>query len=152
MTDVCHTAPVSGAPGFRLVDVEERDLLAVVKVHGVAFPGFFLSQLGAVFLHAMYFSFYLRQEKMFLAIKDEAGAVVGFAVGGGVLSASELVRRFILEPRLLTAWLRAVFGLSPGNLGRILGRYRKVRATSRVRSAKCWLHSIAVLPEFQGAP
>jgi ribosomal protein S18 acetylase RimI-like enzyme len=57
------------------------DISDVVRVHLDAFPGFFLSELGAPFLRVMYKSFLMDANGVFVVHRSEKGELDGFAVG-----------------------------------------------------------------------
>ena len=54
--------------------------MAVAKVHEIAFPGFFLTNLGYEFLRELYSGFLSRSSGVLLVAED-AGEVVGFVAG-----------------------------------------------------------------------
>jgi ribosomal protein S18 acetylase RimI-like enzyme len=56
------------------------DVIAVAKIHSVAFPNFFLTTLGDRFLRELYSGFLNHSSGIFF-VADEAGNVVGFVAG-----------------------------------------------------------------------
>lgn len=58
----------------------EADLEHMVAVHMAAFPGFFLTQLGAAFLHELYRGF-IRDPKGICLVAERHDEVLGFLAG-----------------------------------------------------------------------
>lgn len=56
------------------------DVIAVAKVHEIAFPGFFLTNLGCGFLRELYSGF-LSHSSGVIFVAEDAGEVVGFIAG-----------------------------------------------------------------------
>jgi ribosomal protein S18 acetylase RimI-like enzyme len=56
------------------------DVIAVARIHAVAFPNFFLTTLGDRFLRELYSGFLNHSSGIFF-VADEAGTVVGFVAG-----------------------------------------------------------------------
>lgn len=57
------------------------DLPMVARVHGKAFRGFFLDQMGAPFLRQYYATVLAYQQGLSIVAVDQAGDIVGFAAG-----------------------------------------------------------------------
>lgn len=68
-------------PSYRVRDAVVGDLPDVVRVHRIAFKGFFLDRMGPRFLRAYYESILEYDAAIFLVDVDETDELDGFAVG-----------------------------------------------------------------------
>ena len=121
---------------FALRPLSSQDLESVVSLHLRAFPGFFLSFLGARFLREFYFSFLVDPTGRGFVAEDRSGDIIGVVVGSldpegyfrkllkrrwwafCAASLDALIRR----PRVFPRLLRALFyrGDSPSGKKRAL--------------------------------
>ena len=121
-------------------------LSGMVGVHNVAFPGFYLTQMGPAFLRG-YYSSVLSYSKRIALVAVQDGTVIGFAVG-------------FVEPESFYAHFRAnrtrllpaiVIGLlhRPGLIVRTLQNARRVQHV-RHEESEAELSSIAVDSSARG--
>jgi GNAT superfamily N-acetyltransferase len=103
----------------------DADLVEVVKIHQIAFPGFFMTQMGKGFL-LFYYRFCLRfPYSLNWVCEDSNGELVGFVVGFGqpsqfyaALSKSRrnallpIISAFLCNPQLIPRFL---YNLKRGN-------------------------------------
>jgi GNAT superfamily N-acetyltransferase len=105
------------------------DLRSVAQVHCVAFQGFFLDQMGLIFLRAYYKVVLRYQDSIALVAEDADGRIAGFAIG--------FVNPTGFYAFLKSEWLRlvagAVIGLlrRPQLLGRVLMNRSRVSNNSK---------------------
>jgi ribosomal protein S18 acetylase RimI-like enzyme len=134
---------------YRTEKLSKAHLPEVVSVHQEAFPGFFLSALGARFLSEFYRSFVTDDlGSGFVAINDPSGQVLGFVVGptNPIGYFGRLVRR---------RWWAFAFAsaqaalLNPSCVPRLL-RALSYRGEPPVGKPRALLSSIAVSPRAQG--
>lgn len=88
---------------------DSSDIAEVAKLHGHAFPNFFLTSLGFSFLEELYTGFLSHPSGIFLVAKEE-GRIVGFATGTSTPNFffSDLRRRrqFVFVRKALPSILR----------------------------------------------
>ncbi len=63
-----------------IIKVKEDDLDAVVEIHLLSFPGFFLSKIGPSFLKC-YYREIITYEGGHLLAAQNAGSIIGFVAG-----------------------------------------------------------------------
>lgn len=66
---------------FHIIEGKTHHVDQIVRVHLLAFPGFFLSQLGPFFLRTYYRSIVKSNDAISLVLTDLSGEVIGFCVG-----------------------------------------------------------------------
>ncbi|MHB8868333.1 MAG: GNAT family N-acetyltransferase [Thermoleophilia bacterium] len=129
-----------------------NDLAAVAHIHIVAFPGFFLTQLGYRFVREYYRLVYEYDDGILIVARD-GGTPSGFAAG--FLDPPRFHRFMIAHSgRLATLALMAVLA-RPSLLASCAKAVRRVAQASRTTSFQppapfVELSSIAVLPSSQG--
>jgi GNAT superfamily N-acetyltransferase len=137
------------AQDFVIGIVSAGDLNAIVDVHMAAFPGFFLTELGAAFVRQMYLGFLADPAAVFLAARHR-GAVAGFAVGfigGGHGHRRVALRR---APALALAVLPALARRPVFLASRLVAKLLCTDGTPATPLDAIMLRSIAVQPRFQG--
>jgi len=120
------------------------DLDSLVAIHNAAFPGFFLTFLGADFLKLLYASIHSDAEgHVFVAESDNH--LVGFVAG--VRNQGRFFRRLIRRRAIAfaVASLPAVIR-KPGVVGRLFRALGRPAAATQSASAAC-LMSLAVQPQ-----
>lgn len=129
----------------------EADLESLVAIHIDAFPGFFLTKMGRVFLKRYYYGYLEMQETLLVAVGGD-NRVIGFVAGlkdseGYYLNMKKHCYRFVF-PVILAA---VNFDLLVTVIRRILSILR----SNKVNEEQCApdgfheLTSIAVLPVFR---
>lgn len=128
---------------------EIKDLNQVVNIHIAAFPGFFLTSLGPLFLMAMYRAFLLNSGGVFVVeeVKDE---IHGFAVG--ILKSAGRDRKLALKflPVFLIALIPGVLRNPVNVLRRIWKQLFSVGIQLEIPGGSIVLRSIGVLPDKRG--
>lgn len=137
--------PVSASPV--LTPMRGAHVAQAVRVHLSAFPGFFLTQLGAPFLRAYYASA-LRDPSCVAFVAVDAGRVRGVAVGstapGGFYRRLLASRWWLFGLAALPAVMR-----DPRVVRRVLRALRKP-GEAAVPEGVAGLFSLAVAPDAQG--
>jgi len=152
--------------------MEKKHLSAVITIHQIAFPGYFLTELGRPFLRAMY-GWYVHHHDAIAHVALADGRVIGFVTGtaNGLTYRRSLIQERWLPMSGALVWrflTRPLWSLS------MIGRRRKdlVQAVKILSERWSWavrqaaqsigqqkagsaipeasLLSIAVLPEVQG--
>jgi ubiquinone/menaquinone biosynthesis C-methylase UbiE/ribosomal protein S18 acetylase RimI-like enzyme len=124
------------------------DVDAVVRVHLAAFPGFFLSFLGARFLSLMYRELQNQIDGVVL-VACSTGRIVGFAAG--VTRQRSFYRHLLLRHGLLFAIASGPALLrSPTIISRLLRALQQPEYVRQASSESC-LMSLALLPELHGS-
>jgi ribosomal protein S18 acetylase RimI-like enzyme len=134
--------------GYRIREIQERDIPAVVEVHLASFQNFFLSFLGSAFLHRLYLEIAREPGRGFFVATQEQ-AVIGFAAG--VPDLPGFYRRISWKKWLSFGLASTRAALSkPAIIPRL---FRALTASKAAREAACpaALMSIAVAPEAKGA-
>jgi GNAT superfamily N-acetyltransferase len=121
--------------------VVKNDLPDVVRVHRIAFKGFFLDRMGSRFLRAYYEAILEYNAAIFLVHIDESDRLDGFAVG--FRDPEKFYdhfrrRRFRLLPIIALSLLRR-----PTLLGEIARNTERVAATGKGAASVVELSSIA---------
>lgn len=125
------------------------DLDAVVRVHQLAFRGFFLDRMGPAFLHAYYSSVLSYGKSIALVAEGASGVVEGFVVG--FIEPGEFYQHFRgqrlkLLPVILLALIKR-----PSLLMNILRNSARVhRVAEDHDSIECELSSIASSQQIKG--
>lgn len=144
-----RVSQAGSAQDFRIEVVSASELNAIAAVHMAAFPGFFLTELGAAFVRQMYLGFLADPTAVFLAAK-QADTMAGYAVGflaGGRGNRSVALRR---APALALAVLPALTRRPVFLAKRLLAKLRGADGTPPTPADAVVLRSIAVQPMFQG--
>jgi ribosomal protein S18 acetylase RimI-like enzyme len=127
-------------------------MTAVAAVHLSAFPGSFLSLLGAPFLRVMYRSFLVDENSIFLVCETNDSTIVGFAVGSGTHGGSRnrwLAIRFL--PQFVFAVL-PVLAASPLRISaRLFRRFFDIDGSPDIPREAAVLRSIGVLESRRGS-
>jgi GNAT superfamily N-acetyltransferase len=126
------------------------DIPLVAQLHLLAFPGFFLSQLGFRFLCVMYKTFLSNSSGIFIVCESNDFKLLGFAVGA--LQRGGKDRNLALQflPQFLWALLPVALCKRGLVLRRLAARFFKVREMPSIPDDALILRSIAVLPALQG--
>ena len=131
---------------------ELGDLASIVRVHMVAFDGFFLTRLGPWFLREYYRTVWEDEAGILLVVSmADSARVVGFCVG--FVDSAAFYRR--LRARRVRLALAALPGLlrRPSLLPRLFSNAERLegndRSSGSARDSE--LASLGVLPAFQGA-
>lgn len=126
------------------------DIPLVAHVHLLAFPGFFLSQLGYRFLCVMYKAFLLNPSSVFVVYETNEFKLAGFAVGALQYSGKDrnLALRFMAQ--FLWAVLPAAFRHPGLVIKRLAARFFEAGEAPSIPADALVLRSIAVLPASQG--
>ena len=131
-------------------DANICDLDVVTDVHMTAFPGFFLTTLGAAFVRTMYKAFLLNPGGIFV-VNEASDGVAGFAVGALKASNKDKQLAIRLLPQFIWAVIPAII-LSPVRvLMRILAQFFAQGGDElNVPEGAAVLRSIGVRPEIKG--
>lgn len=125
-----------------------QDLPQVVAVHEKAFPGFFMTRMGAGFLSA-YYRLVLDYPGGILMVTASADGIEGF-VAGFLDPAQFYAYMAVMKRRLFRATLVALLR-RPSLLPRVLHNRRRVEARGVAADLNlCELSSIAVAPGAAG--
>lgn len=151
-TEVCGERPARRAgyvPAITLRQAESADLDEIVAVHAAAFPGFFLTQLGPVFLRT-YYRAVIEFDAGCMLVAEMDGRVSGFVAGfADPRRFYALFRRKPLTfvPAILAGLLRRPWLVGPivARIVSVLHRGRDERRNSATGAA-CELSSLAVDP------
>src|SRR6476661_5937439 len=124
-----------------------QDCYKVAKVHMLAFPGFFLSELGEPFLKCFYSAVILDSAGVGLLVTDIDGVVSGFVVG--TLHSNGFYKKIIKKN-----WFTLIWSAMPKLLlrpRRILKIFRSLKssANTELPNTACLL-SICVNPNVAG--
>lgn len=125
-----------------------KDIDAIVKIHQLAFPGFFLTSLGSYFLCTYYRCMCKSKEAATLcAIED--GKIVGFSATA--LISSGFNTRLVKKNPMQFIWI-ALFVLitRPRAILRLTKNMTKKAQGIEDHGNYAELYSIGVLPEYQG--
>jgi ribosomal protein S18 acetylase RimI-like enzyme len=133
---------------MRLRSMKPEDVNAVVRLHVSAFPGFFLTLLGARFLRVFYERFPADTSAIAIVAVDETEHVLGFVVGAS--NPSGFYRRILKR-----YWIRFALAAAPTVARRpsIAGRVAQALRHPGANPAGdrvAGLFSIAVGPDSQG--
>lgn len=135
---------------FRCRPAGKVDIEAVARTHLLAFPGYFLSTLGAGFLALMYRAFLETSRSVFLVCEDHNGSVVGFAVGvpAGQNQDFRIAIKFLpaMSIAAFSALIRHPVTVGSGLIVRLLKR----NSPAEIHSSAYWLRSIGVAPVHHG--
>lgn len=127
------------------------DIDDVVRVHLEAFPGFFLTDLGAPFLRVMYKTFLMDANGIFVVHRSEMGELDGFAVGTLTSQTRDrwLALRFL--PEFMVAAIPAMLA-RPRQVGvRLAQRFFETDEMPEMPKGSAVLRSIGVLGSARGA-
>jgi ribosomal protein S18 acetylase RimI-like enzyme len=128
---------------MKIREMNTSDLDAVVKIHQIAFDGFFLTRMGPMFLRAYYQTVLDFKDRIALVSQDdEAGSITGFAVGfrnPHDFYALFRERRKRLIPTILLRLL-----LNPGLMPDIFRNIRRIEDQAHQSVDAVELSSIAV--------
>lgn len=129
-----------------------NDIPAIVAVHGLAFPGFFLTRLGEPFLAAYYRLILTSGVGMLLVAEQPPGRILGFIAG---LSDPQRFYQSMRTQRttFLFSILRTVLRNPSVTLTVLLalGRVRRSSRSNRPSfTASAELSSIGIIPESAG--
>lgn len=129
-----------------LADIDE-----VVEVHLEAFPGFFLTDLGAPFLRVMYKSFLMDANGIFMVHRSEGDELDGFAVGTLTSQTRDrwLALRFL--PEFLVASAPAISAHPKKVVGRLAQRFFETDKMPTMPDGSAVLRSIAVSGSARGS-
>jgi len=135
---------------IRIVDLDDTSITRVVGIHARAFPGFYLSELGAPFLGAYYMTV-LEYRRGILLGAYSGDSLIGFVAGymdpsGFHIHMNSRRRRF-LAPLLLAVVRKPC--LMPRTLYN-LKENRRLGATTFTKMRAAELSSLAVSPEKKG--
>jgi ribosomal protein S18 acetylase RimI-like enzyme len=130
-------------------DANLGDLSAVTEVHMKAFPGFFLTTLGASFVRTMYQAFLLNSNGIFVVAEVDA-RVCGFAVGALKSSNKDSKLAMRLLPQFVWAVIPAVLQNPFRVLTRIASQFFEQNGAHTLPSGAAVLRSIGILPELKG--
>ena len=128
--------------------MESKDILRIVDVHLLSFPGFFLSSLGPNFLFLYYSGVVDAPEGITFVYLNEAGQPAGFVAG--TANPRGFYKRLLKKD-----WLKFSFA-SVGALLRNPGAVRRIArgllhpGQNPAGDDVAGLFSIGVLPELQG--
>lgn len=133
---------------LRIGPLRPEDVRAAARLHRAAFPGFFLSTLGEPFLAQFYSGFLGEPTAVTAVARDEAGTVVGVAVG--TTEPAGFFRRLLRRrlPGFVVASARAVLR-RPASAPRLL-RAVAYRGDTDPTADGALLSSIFVVPSAQG--
>jgi ribosomal protein S18 acetylase RimI-like enzyme len=122
------------------------DVSELVKIHQLAFPGFYLTLMGSAFLYA-YYANVLRYPKRIALVAKRGGVTIGFVVG--FLEPEEFYAQFRAERLRLLPIIALALLRRPALIGRTFNNSRRVqRVTGAPDTAE--LSSIAVNPATRG--
>lgn len=125
------------------------DIDAIVKLHQLAFPEFFLTRLGGQFLKILYKAF-LNDKKCIFILTEVDDCVCGFAVGS--LPGAKSVRRIVFENTISIFFSSfvSIVRLRMAILERLLF-FLFPKSVSRIQlQSRATLRSIAVKPTQRG--
>jgi ribosomal protein S18 acetylase RimI-like enzyme len=128
-----------------------EDVAPIVQIHRRAFPGFFLTHLGAPFLRA-YYRLVLDQPGGILLVAEESGAVVGFIAGfldPRAFYRTMRERKWRLLPAVAAGLLGAPW-LLPRVVASVLRVSRRGNEAVPRGPTSCELASLAVVPRAGG--
>jgi ribosomal protein S18 acetylase RimI-like enzyme len=127
------------------------DMTSVAEVHLSAFPGFFLSQLGAPFLRVMYRSFLVDRHSIFLIYETKDLTIAGFAVGRTDLGSRNrwLAVRFL--PQFFLAVLPALAANPLRISERLFRRFFDIDGSPKMPREAAFLRSIGVTESSRGS-
>jgi ribosomal protein S18 acetylase RimI-like enzyme len=125
-----------------------EDVTAIVAVYMDSFQHFFLTFLGARFLHALYSHTLALPEAVGFVAVDDVKGLVGFVIG--VTSQTGFYRKLLRDHWLDFALASAGLTLRrPTIIPRLLRALRKPEEAAK-SAAECLLMSIAVRPDAPG--
>lgn len=132
---------------WRVREARTEDVDAVVGIHLLSFPGFFLTFLGADFLCLLYLEI-LKDKEGILLVADQAGAPGGFVAG--VTRQSGFYGRLLRKRKWRFAAAAAGALLRrPSIAARLLRALKRPKEASEASAEAC-LMSIAVAPQAAG--
>lgn len=127
-----------------------EDVSQVADVHSAAFPGFFLTSLGAGFLRTMYRAFISNAGGVFV-VNEQSNRLNGFAVG--VLKSAGKDRNLAIRflPQFIAALIPGVLRNPVEVLKRVAAQFFAVGEEPEVPKNAVILRSIGVLPDAKGS-
>ncbi len=131
----------------RLANAE--DLPLVADIHIKAFPGFFLTTLGASFLRVMYKAFLLDARGIFV-VGELVSEVNGFAVGSLKSNTKDRHLAMRLLPQFVWELIPSVLQNPSRVLKRVLSQFFAEGGAPSVPHGSAVLRSIGVSPEMRG--
>lgn len=125
------------------------DVPSIVKVHMSAFPDFFLTKLGAHFLHTYYRAFVMSDDGCVLCAKDDTGEVVAFCAAAYLSSG---FNKRLVKKRLVPFMIEGIHLLfsRPNSLIRLIKNFSKTSDQEEDSGQYAELFSIATEQELQG--
>lgn len=143
MTDMGDT---SVGQGYR--EAEISDIPRIVRIHEVAFPGFFMTMLGPIFLEDYYRLVFSYPDKVFWVKEGKDGLegfVSGFLNPGVFYTILRTQRWRLIGPILMRICTH------PRLIPRLFASYTQAQRSSKEEeSGVCELSSIAVSPNLGG--
>jgi ribosomal protein S18 acetylase RimI-like enzyme len=137
----------SVSDGAFLVSLEDaRDIDELVRIHQVAFPGFYLTLMGSAFLRGYYSSVLTYPNRIALVARRDQVAV-GFAVG--FVEPEGFYAHFRAERRKLIPVIALALLRHPELIPRTLRNMRRIQ-TVQYKPGEVELSSIAVEPSARG--
>jgi len=127
-----------------------NDISQVTAIHIAAFPGFFLTTLGPVFLQTMYQAFLLNQGGVFV-VDDQDGQTRGFAVGALQSAGRDRNLAFRFLPKFILALIPAAIRNPIKVIKRVGSQFLSSNEKLEIPYNAAVLRSIGVLPTFKGA-
>ncbi len=147
----CEIAPCEerrdGAVTCRIAT--ERDLSSVTVIHMEAFPGFFLTTLGASFVRTMYKAFWLNPKGIFV-VSDASGGVDGFAVGAMPSDRKDRHLAMQLLPQFAWAVIPALMRHPLSVFRRVVSQFFEKGGAPSLPDGAAMLRSIGVAPALRG--
>jgi len=132
--------------GFKIIEGQANHVSEMIKIHLLAFPGFFLSKLGYFFLDVYYRSIMKSREGISIVLLDPSDKVIGFCVGTKKSHGfhTRLIKHNI--PEFFLAGLIVILK-NPAGIIRLLRNLDK-RSTSTDSGEYSEVLSIALDPEY----
>lgn len=132
-------------------DATRNDLFSVTRLHISAFPGFFLTSLGAPFVRTMYKAFLLNRNGIFL-VNGQQDALNGFAVGTYAGADKATDRRLALKllPEFIWTLLPAVLRNPVVVFRRVVGQFLANDVAPSIPQGAAVLRSIGVAATHRG--
>jgi GNAT superfamily N-acetyltransferase len=132
----------------RIVPLEARHIAAILQIHVQAFPSFFLTSLGPVFLKEFYHAFLHDEGALAFVAEDMQGKVCGIVVG-------TLLPKGFFKRLLARRWWAFALASVPAlvhtpAIAPRLARALWYRGETQTNLPRALLSSIAVDPSLQG--